>query len=479
MKVRVVQFFGCKWTAAGVVLLLGAFGISSSPAMSQTLEMTCRALPPLMGSLSEADLSAEQAFCEIDVSSASTAICSKTWSTSPAALIYDLRGTEWDGRATVFEQEICRGGGRARDKAKSELAIFKNSLNGRETSGTFAPASLLYYHFSRLLQTRLTVPVAVMVDFPAAPYRQRVVAPGLEDTGSRRTKMLHAGWQEMDLALADPAAYSHRRELFTADNERLWGIFLLQQGRRYGAEVNGTRASGWGDGQNRDFQKTPPFLALRTDLPLAAAITAGLEEAGNDPAMAEALSRGLAPAQIAWWMHEVTELVILDYILKQQDRIGNVDYRWRWHWLSSGELETSYSDPGRQDAVKLRVTALNDNDAGVRSGYANYASRTGMLENLYHLDVGLYQRLQNLAADLAAAGPVAQAVRNNYRLSRREAEGIVQRGIDVAAQLRARCESGALRFDLSVGNALQPDQAQELPAPCAVLGPAVDDDSES
>ena len=430
------------------------------------LSAACYTLPPLSGMQAAADKEAENAFCAIDFASASVAICPKTWSTSPAALVYDLGGTSWEGRASQFESDICAVGGHAREQARSELAIFKNSLNGRETSGTFAPASLLYYHFSRLLQTRIQVPVAVLVEFPVDQYKQRVVSPGLKDTNSKRLKMLHAGWQEMDLALSDPAGYAHRRELFTSDNETLWGVFLLEEGRRYGPEINGTRASGWGDGQNKDFQRTPPFLALRADLPLDEAVSAGLVEAKADAAMAKALQEQITAAQVAWWMHEITEIVILDTILRQQDRVGNIDYQWRWQWLEQGELRVSGTKPEVERAMRMRVSLLNDNDAGVRSGYANYASRTAMLDGWHHMDPGLYQRLQQLAADFASSGPVASAVRENYRLSSREAEGIIKRGVEVAAKLRERCEAGELRFDLTLAAVMDPSRARAEPASC-------------
>ena len=228
------------------------------------LTVECIVVPPLAAEISPEDKQAERNFCQINLASESTAICPKIWSTSPGALVYDLVDTEWEGRASAFEAQICPKGKHARDVARSELAVFKNSMNGRETSGTFAPSSLLYYHLSRLLQTRLKVPVAVVAQFPAEAYRSRVVVPGLRLSESSRLKMLHAGWQEMDAALADPGSYSNKRELLTPDGD-LWGVFLLGEGRRYGPEVNGTRESGWGDGQNRDFQRTAPFMALRKD----------------------------------------------------------------------------------------------------------------------------------------------------------------------------------------------------------------------
>ena len=396
-------------------MLLVLLPLTTTVMADESLTMECEQLPPLEGVLSAADLAEQAAYCAIDLSADDIAICPKTWSTSPGAVIYAVTDTQWQGRTAEFERVACAPGGHAREFATAQLAVFKNSLNGRETSGTFSPSPLLYYHFSRLLQTKLHVPVAVRVEFPLAAYGPSIIEPGLTFTDSSRRKMLHAGWQEMHAAAAAPAEYSHRRELFTADNQRLWGVLLRQNGKRYGPEVNGTRVSGWGDGQNLDFQRTAAFLALRTDLPLSEAIHLGVKESRKDEAMAAKLPAQVATVQVARWMEEVTELVILDYLLKQQDRIGNIDYLWRWHWVEEGQIKMSATQPEDKDAVRLRVTVLNDNDAGVRSGYANYAARTNMLQKWHHMNYDLYQRVQRLAQDFGASGPIATAVRDRYR----------------------------------------------------------------
>jgi hypothetical protein len=442
-------------------------GAGQVPQGADTSQVRCEIVPPLPGSeRAPGDREREQAYCAIDFSSKSLAVCPKTWSTSPAALVYDLVGTAWENKAGQFESEVCAIGGHARDKASSELAVFKNSLNGRETSGTYAPASLLYYHFSRFLQTRVQVPVAVIAEFPVTDYLQRVVAPGLAFSGSSRQKMLHAGWLEMQQALESPESYGHRASLLTGDGQHLWGVMLMFAGKRHGAEINGTRASGWGDGQNRDFQRTAPFLALRVDQPLAQAIASAIDEARQDPAMAKDLPADIEPRQVAWWMGEIAEIVVLDTILGQQDRVGNIDYQWRWLWQEDGLQMSSSRPPQGIDAYRLKVSWLNDNDAGVYSGYANYASRTAMLEGWFHMDPGLYRRLQDLALDFEGNGPAAQALRSNYRLPPREADAIVRRTLEVAAALQKRCQAGQLRMDLAVGNALAPAAAPEPEPAC-------------
>ena len=51
----------------------------------------CVRIPPVPGGVYDNDdLEQEAAYCAIDLYAADTALCPKTWSTSPAALVYDL-----------------------------------------------------------------------------------------------------------------------------------------------------------------------------------------------------------------------------------------------------------------------------------------------------------------------------------------------------------------------------------------------------
>ena len=424
----------------------------------------CVQVEPAPGAvLTVSDIAELPRLCQIDFYAEDVALCPKIWSTSPATIVHRAHGSGSD-----FEAQVCARGTHARDIAAEEMADYKMSMNGPDTSATFAPAALLYFHFARWFDAAVQVPPAVYRSMDRQIHLERVVAPGEALTADKESlAMLYAAWLRMAKAHRDPAAYSERTELYEPGYKVAYGVLLDERGRRYGPEMNGTRASGWGKGQNEDFQRTAPFLALRASQPLPAAIEQGLAQARRDPVMEQALN-GVTPVQVAYWMRELVDITLLDFIFSQQDRIGNIDYLWRWLWWDQGMLRFSQRRPDNQAAGKLRITILNDNDAGVRSGYANYARRTGMLDGWHHIDPGLYQRVQSLAADFSDAGPVASAVLGNYRLSSREAKGIIKRGIEIADQLRARCESGALRIDLSLRNVLNPGGAEMEPVSCSV-----------
>ncbi|WP_187276527.1 hypothetical protein [Parahaliea maris] len=433
------------------LLLLAPLCLAQPAALGKDALPLCRALPPLPGSVESPDLAQQrEQHCDVDLNNNNTAICAKTWSTSPAALIYALEGTAWAGRVAEFEREVCPRGTRAIQDAHAELGVFKHSMNGRKTSATYAPASLLYHHLGAWLGLRIHIPIAVELQFPVDWYRERVVSRGLKASANRKSlAMLHAAWVETDALLASPQSHSQAREVLTPDRTHIWGASLLFTGKRYGPEVSGTRASGWGKGQNYDFQKTPEFIALRSEGPLQEAVTTGIARAVTDHKMELAIEDA-TPLQVAWWAGEVAEIVVMDYLLGQQDRIGNIDYQWRWLWQdANGWHSTPHKGQAPPEAQRLRVTWLNDNDAGIRGSYANFARSTGMINGLRHFDPTLYRRLRLLGADFATQGPVYQAIASDYHLPDSDLERIGERLQELLEVLGTACSAGELRFDLA------------------------------
>lgn len=406
------------------------------------------------GAYSEADVAMEQEFCRIDFYGTTHALCPKVFSTSPGTLVFDLRGGPYAGEPTRFERESCGSGGVHKRGAPQEPISYKMSVNTRESSATFANASLIYYHFARYFRTSAHVPVAVFRSIDRNEHNRRVSAVGVrQSAGKPALKMNHAAWMALQAAELDPSTYKPSEELLTPDG-LLYGVMLHPLGKRYGEEMNGTRRSGWGDGQNRDFQDTAPYLALRSPRPLAEAIADGTAQASRDPLLAKA-THGATPQQIAFWMSDLVDVTLLDYLLGQQDRVGNVDYLPVWYWIEDGTLRSqraSGSIPSAQLAAfkpqLLRRTELGDNDAGVRLTYANYAKRTGMLEKLRHYRAGTYRQLLRLESDFATDGPLHEYVRSTFGLSEREFAAVKANVSSAATILRESCKAGRLRFDV-------------------------------
>jgi hypothetical protein len=335
---------------------------------------TCVRIAPMPGAVySEADQKAEAAFCAIDLYAATVGLCPKTWSTSPGMIVHDLSSGPYAGDRAGFEANACPQGKEAKEASGGELAKFKPTMNAKGTSGTFSPSPLLYYHLSRYFEADIGVPVAVWRSMDRQMHLTEVARPGVAISGhSHSSEMNREGWHVLVAADEDPSTYKPTDELFTADRTALYGVLLKSKGDRYNSAFNGTRASGWGKGQNLDFQKTAPFLALRTEGPLEAAITGAISEARKDPQIAKDMPADVPPAQIAYWMHDLTGIVLLDFMLSQQDRIGNIDFVPVWHWVENGALKTQPAAKHGDDAppvpgaIRLQRTHLNDNDAGAR-----------------------------------------------------------------------------------------------------------------
>ena len=458
-----------------ISLVLFAVSAEAAPVDGETTEFRspdgvveqCISIRPMPGTqYSKQDRETETDYCELDLYQ--LALCPKLWSTSPGTILYEIDLEAYGGSPKKFEQEHCSGGHHARDAARHKPASFKISVNDRDTSATYAPSSWIYYHFSRYLDVGVHVPVAVYRSMDAAQHHERVVKPALGITaGHRNLRMLSAGWQLLDrLETGGDTPAGSQSAALTDDKRQVFGVLLDNKGDRYGTEVNGTRESGWGVGQNHDFQLTAPYLALRSELPLEQAARQGIHEARANPRMAKALPADVPVEQIVFWMKDVLEIALLDTLLGQQDRIGNIDYNWRWYWVEDGKLEDKAAhdrEPPKKakefSPVRLRQSAINDNDAGVRRGYANFAQKSGMAEGLRHFHPGLYRRLGELANDLGSKGPVYGWLTGAAGLSQKETDAIAARTVQVFESLKADCESGQLKLDLDPAHFLGAENA--------------------
>ena len=370
-------------------------------------------------------------------------------------------------------RKACREGKSADRLAKDKLAKYKTTMNAKGTSGTYAPSSLLYYHFSRYFDTVVDVPVSVWRSMDRREHYDRVVRTGLDVSSSGGSPMNRSGWEILAKGAEDPSTYRPTSELYTDDGGQIFGILLESDGRRYGAEINGTRRSGWGAGQNRDLQETAPFLALRYAGTLSDAIAYGVATASKDPDLRKAMTVEPSSLQMTFWMTELSEVVLLDFIFSQQDRVGNIDYRDFWYWVANGQVERRSATTSKPPAdiathkpVKVRRSIINDNDAGGRIPYANFAKTTGMIENLRHFRGSTYTRLQRLAADFKRSGPMYEWLSTSFGISERQVTQVVKNTVESAGILRDACVAGRLQFSLDPLAVIAGEVIDDSHVPC-------------
>ncbi|MBO9475866.1 hypothetical protein J7413_20220 [Shimia sp. R10_1] len=426
------------------------------------------------GVYSEHDLKLEKSYCTVDLYAPDIALCPKTWSTSPGTAVYDISEGPYVGERAEFERNACKEGKSASSLSKDRILKFKQTMNQKGTSGTFSTSSLMYYHFSRYFDTTVKVPVAVWRSMDAQAHLTEVASPGLAISGGRHGgRMNHEGWRVLVAADQNPETYRPTDELFTADRQQIYGVLLDSPGHRYGSEINGTRKSGWGKGQNRDFQQTPAFLALRSELPLTEAIAEGLKEGRKDRQISKDLGDDVDDRQMAFWMQELTEIVLLDFIFSQQDRVGNIDFTPYWYWVDGTDLKhkkAKHHVAGKEGipdaAILVRRTNLNDNDAGGKVAYANFAKSTQMLEKLRHFNAEAYGKLVKLDDDLQNGGEIFNWLSTSLGLSERQVQQVVRNTRLATSILQKTCTSGDMIFDLNASAFFVTGRAEAAEVPC-------------
>lgn len=400
------------------------------------------------------DREKEAKLCAINFYDSKVALCPKTWSTSPGTIVHTLKETNMD--PATYERTVCPLG---KNRQVKKLAKFKQTMNAKGTSATSSSSSAVYYFLSRYLGTSVAVPVAVMRTMDKNQHFNRVSNVPKKPLSA----MNGAGWNMLRQAEINPSLYPSPHELFTSDQKQIFGVLVDGKGERYREEINGIR-SAWGIPQNNDFQKTMPFLALRSSKPLLAAMAEGRALADGRVKAATGTPEDL---QMMFWMNEITEIVLMDYVMNQQDRIGNIDFVWAWYYLDdSGKVQSmpEESKLGRVSRGKIKLpgalagkqamlvqrTWIGDNDAGGRPQYSNFTRVTRMLESLRHMNPQLYRRFITLADELKPNGRLIEHLRRNFFLDEKQIQMITSNATNAAEVLKAQCRAGQIRFDLSM-----------------------------
>jgi hypothetical protein len=433
------------------------------------------------------DYKKEAKLCGIDFDNAAIGLCPKTWSTSPATIIYDISKSRYNSHPETFEAEYCprQRSLKGRIPGVVRLASYKQSVNGQfgqHTSATFSQASPLYYHFARYFNATVDVPVAVVRTMDARKHFERVTVRG---RAIAPPGMISAGWKVVTSAETNLSGYSPLNEFYYGDPKEglIYGTMLKGPGKRYGPEFNGN-ISGKGYSEEYHFlQQTPAFLALATPKDLIEAVNVGVNEARRDPVVAKALGAHVSTEQMIFWMTELSEICLLDYIFSQQDRPGNIDYVWVWYYIDrQGQLGSERADTkvsraeigsislpsalkGSKGVYLIEKTAINDNDAGGRR-YVNFTKRFGLLEKLRHLKAITYRQLIRLAKDFSDRGPMYSYLHDTFYLNNSYSELIVENSIQAASILQAACKAGTVKFDLNPETYLMTGKVEDVKVDC-------------
>ena len=158
-------------------------------------------------------------------------------------------------------------------------------------------------------------------------------------------------------------------------------------------------------------------------------------------------------------LRDAADLIIIDTMMNQQDRFGNIHYRQTYYYLDRADPNPDGSPKvksastltpaqiGQLGAVQVKTLLLKDNDCGVSK--TNVARQAGLIDRVAHIDPDTYRHI--LQFDATADSPQTRDfflqelvfTSNDYASVRRNLK-------EVATKLHQGCTQGRLKLDLDL-----------------------------
>lgn len=232
----------------------------------------------------------------------SIVFCPKLNSTVPATNFIDLpKG--WKPEAA--QEAFCKLRADVPvklDEFYSLEAKLKSTLGGASTRSVIA-----YYHFSRLLDTGRVAP-AVLRTLRRGSHE--IVVGHAKAALAGGTDYITQNWSALESTNQRAASGRANSELYTDGGAQMYGALMENEK----GEEKHTEVSGVGDFKTRyqRFMTQPPFMRLSN--PDSAVNIAGSNRIEK-----------LAPVIVE--MRDMAGMILLDTLLSQADRIGNVHYK--------------------------------------------------------------------------------------------------------------------------------------------------------
>ncbi|AZZ36529.1 hypothetical protein CIK05_06910 [Bdellovibrio sp. qaytius] len=333
---------------------------------------------------SKKDLGREQELCSMNIS-ASAAVCGKVESTNPALEFFEI-AEGWT--AAQMEAKNCfiqKPGGAKDDNAFKKLAKYKLS-----TSCSYTPSLLAYYHVSRFLGNINQVPPAVLRTVDASIHRS--IGTKALVTISDKSSLIAQTWTGLLSILTKGSAHSKATNVFTDDYKYSFGALQYNPTKeeRYSEMLNGgtdqlTRTANF-------KAKNSTYINLTKVGSLASLGLSGWSEKN---------------AQEVLKMQNVADMILLDTMLSQQDRLGNLHYTMEPYMLvtQNGKTKVDKLDSlSKKDlasgqkypagTIMLKKMMMKDNDCGVAK--ENHIKNGKLLEGLRHFNPETFEKLIKL-----------------------------------------------------------------------------------
>ncbi|MEA3212953.1 MAG: hypothetical protein QOE70_6010 [Chthoniobacter sp.] len=358
--------------------------------------------------------------------SGAVALCPKRTSTSAAVDIYELAaGTT---RPEELTASYCAGV----EKSGKCVAKFKQTDNQFTTTST--AAILGYYHVARALGDICEIKPAVLRTMDIEQHKK--VVRLASEMGVHGT--IAKSWGLFKQYYANPKGSEVARTLFTSDFTQIYGALL----------ENTTGEENYAEwlSVGSDLGATRAFHGMADSRPAASILGS------------KAFTQSNVQALVA--MRDMSELILLDYLLAQSDRLtgGNISNYSFAYYLDGGKVKSTKASkaediPPGAPKVMVKKLTIKDTDAGLLN--SNVFEQKGYLSQIHHLHPGTYDRLQTLAQKWNDDPAVKQFFHRECTFSNSQIARFEKYLHNAATTLRTRKEGGTLRLDLDLDDYFQ------------------------
>lgn len=354
-------------------------------------------------------------------------VCAKTNSSNPGLNFHTLPP---DTSIEQLEANACELPG-SKKAAKYKLS----------TSCSYSPSLLAYYHISRILGGIAQVPVAVLRTFD----RDRHIQIGQQAVNSLEPGDLIAQtWRYLLNQLKAGPQSSKRDLLFTEDFNQSYGSL---QWNPSGEEFYNEFFSGGADNISRAINfknKSLPASLLK-----------------DHRHVSQFIGRELTVQNLQKMIQikDASEMILLDALLNQQDRFGNIHYQSESYFLDSTDLDATGSPrlkskkkPTEDEAqymTTVKRMILKDNDCGVAK--ENIAIKAGLPDIVNHLDPKTYVRLQRLEKVIDQPETITFFM-TGLQFTKRDYASFRKNVKYMAEKTKLACQAGQLNLDLDLQN---------------------------
>jgi hypothetical protein len=381
-------------------------------------------------------------------------VCPKLGSTNPSVMMHELPFGM--SRAQFIAKECPK----VKDRAGDTIAKFKQSV-----SCSYTPSILSYPRVGAMLRSEIEMPFTVYRSMDRREHLE--IAAAAKDLAARvagRDSLIAQTWRTIYSDDANPSASPRRAGLYRDGNTLIFGGLVPDtKGDEIYWEANGSAA---GD-RVANFQKTAAFAMVASAKPVS---SWGLDKEFT-PAVAQKLVL----------LREMGDLIVLDTLLNQQDRFGNL--HTRPHYLAVGadgafdwklakkkkktELTPEEAarakkgefipdpkqaaDMAAKGYLLLNRMLMADNDCGVAK--ENRMAKAGIAAKVAHLHPDTYLAVQRLQS-LAAKGALANYLRSELLFTTRDVTSVQANLASLARTLKTRCLAGQLRLDADLAQHL-------------------------